>query len=121
VLVLVTGGSGYVGSHAIASLARAGHRIRVLARSPERIPAALEPLGVDRVETAVGDVTDPLAAERALEGADAVLHAAWVFSMDARRADEMRSVNVRGTRVAEGIAFPNGMAVTPDNSTLIVA
>jgi sugar lactone lactonase YvrE len=33
----------------------------------------------------------------------------------------MRSVNVRGTRVAEGIAFPNGMAVTPDNSTLIVA
>jgi uncharacterized protein YbjT (DUF2867 family) len=65
-LVLVTGGTGYVGSHSIAALAGAGHRIRVFARSPDRIPAALEPLGVDSVETAVGDVTDPAAVERAL-------------------------------------------------------
>jgi len=54
-LVLVTGGTGYVGSHAIAALAAAGHRIRVLARSPERVPLALAPLGVDRVETVIGD------------------------------------------------------------------
>src|SRR5215467_12887789 len=46
-LVLVTGGTGYVGSHSIAALVGAGHRIRVLARSPEKIPAALNPLGVD--------------------------------------------------------------------------
>src|SRR6266496_5805083 len=56
--VLVTGGTGYVGSHSVAALARAGQRVRVLARSPERVPAALEPLGVDGVETAIGDVTD---------------------------------------------------------------
>jgi uncharacterized protein YbjT (DUF2867 family) len=54
-LVLVTGGTGYVGSHAIAALAATGHRIRVLARSPERVPLALAPLGVDRVETVIGD------------------------------------------------------------------
>jgi nucleoside-diphosphate-sugar epimerase len=109
VLVVVTGGTGYVGSHAIAALAASGHRIRVLARSPDRVQAALTPLGVDRVETVTGDVTDPIAVERGLEGADAVLHAASVFSMDARRADEMRSVNVRGTDIVLGTAHRLGL------------
>ncbi len=107
--VLVTGGTGYVGSHSVAALVRAGQRVRVLARSPERVPAALEPLGVDGVETAIGDVTDPAAVERALEGCDAVLHAASVFSMDARKADEMRAVNVRGTDIVLGTAQRLGL------------
>jgi nucleoside-diphosphate-sugar epimerase len=108
-LVLVTGGTGYVGSHAITALTRAGHRVRVLARSPAGIPAALGPLGVAGVETAIGDVTDPTAVERALEGCDAVLHAASVFSLDARRADEMTSVNVRGTEIVLGTAHRLGL------------
>jgi len=103
-LVVVTGGTGYVGSHSIAALARARHRIRVLARSADRVRSALEPFGVDEVETVTGDVTDPAAVERALAGANAVVHAASVFSMDARKADEMRSVNVRGTDVVLGTA-----------------
>jgi nucleoside-diphosphate-sugar epimerase len=108
-LVLVTGGTGYVGSHAVAALVGAGHRIRVLARSPEKIPAALEPLGVHGVETAIGDVTEPAAVEHALTGCDAVLHAASVFSLDARRAGEMHSVNVRGTEVVLGTAHRLGL------------
>jgi dihydroflavonol-4-reductase len=110
-LVLVTGGTGYVGSHATAALASAGHRIRVLARAPEKIPAALGPLGVgvDGVETAIGDVTEPAAVERALQGCDAVLHAASVFSTDARRADELNSVNVRGTDIVLGTAHRLGL------------
>jgi dihydroflavonol-4-reductase len=107
--LLVTGGTGYVGSHAIAAIAGAGHEIRILARSPERVHGALAPVGVDRVEIASGDVTDPAAVERALEGADAVLHAASVFSMDPRRAEEMRSVNVRGTDVVLGTAHRLGL------------
>jgi dihydroflavonol-4-reductase len=109
VLVVVTGGTGYLGSHAIAALAGAGHRIRVLARSPARVATALKPLGVDGVASVTGDVTDPAAVHRALDGADAVLHAASVFSMDARRADEMRSVNVRGTDVVLGAAHRLGL------------
>jgi dihydroflavonol-4-reductase len=108
-LVLVTGGTGFVGSHSIAALARAGHRIRVLARSADRVAAALGPLGVDGVETVIGDVTEPVAVERALEGADAVLHAASVFSLDPRKAGEMRSVNVRGTDVVLGTAHRLGL------------
>src|SRR5262245_32486588 len=107
--VVVTGGTGYLGSHAVAALTSAGHRVRVLARSPDRISAALEPHGIDGVETVSGDVTDPVAVGRALAGADAVLHAASVFSMDTRRADEMRSVNVRGTEVVLGTARRLGL------------
>jgi dihydroflavonol-4-reductase len=108
-LVLVTGGTGYVGSHATAALASAGHRIRVLARSPEKIPAALGPLGVDGVETAIGDVTEPAAVEHALEGCDAVLHTASVFSTDPRKADAINSVNVRGTDIVLGTAHRLGL------------
>src|SRR5262249_44442353 len=108
-LVLVTGGTGFVGSHSIAALVRAGHHVRVLARSPGRVSDALGPLGIGDVESASGDVTDPEAVERALEGCEAVVHAASVFSMDARKADEMNSVNVRGTEVVLGSAHRLGL------------
>jgi nucleoside-diphosphate-sugar epimerase len=82
----------------------AGHRVRLLARSPSRVSAALAPLGVADVETRIGDVTDPVTVARALDGCNAVLHAASVFSSDPRRADEMRAVNVRGTETVLGLA-----------------
>jgi nucleoside-diphosphate-sugar epimerase len=107
--VLVTGGTGYVGSHAVAALTRAGHRDRVLARSPDRVAAALEPLGVSGVETNIGDLTDPVAVDGALDGCEAVLHAASVFSMDPRRAGEVGALNVRGTETVLGSAHRLGL------------
>jgi nucleoside-diphosphate-sugar epimerase len=107
--VLVTGGTGYVGSHAVAALTNAGHRVRLLARSPDRVSAALAPLGVGQVETSIGDVTDPVAVEGALDGCEAVLHAASVFSLDPRRAGEMRSINVRATDTVLGTAHRLGL------------
>lgn len=44
--VLVTGGTGFVGSHTIAALAAAGHEVRLLVRSPDRIAPALAPHGI---------------------------------------------------------------------------
>ena len=43
--VLVTGGTGHVGAHVVAALLDEGHAVRMLARRPERVPVALEPLG----------------------------------------------------------------------------
>ena len=42
--VLVTGGTGFVGSHSVKALVDAGHEVRLLVRAPERIAPALAPL-----------------------------------------------------------------------------
>lgn len=52
--VLVTGGTGYVGCHTVAALARQGHQVRLLARARERIAPALDPLGAAGADAVVG-------------------------------------------------------------------
>ena len=95
--VMVTGATGFLGSHAVKALTDAGHDVRLLVRSPARIAPALAPHGINHVDHVVGDVTDVASVERALEGCDAVLHAANVYTLDPRRAEEMRDVNPRGS------------------------
>ena len=76
VKVLVTGGTGFVGSHAVAAMARAGHDLCVLVRRPEQVFASLAPLGVAVADIAVGDVLDERGVSRAGEGCEAAVHAA---------------------------------------------
>ena len=80
--VMVTGGTGFVGSHTVAEVVRAGHDVKLLVRDPSRIRPALEPLGVGEVESVMGDVTDKDSVEQALEDCDAVIHCASVYSLD---------------------------------------
>ncbi|MEJ2856064.1 MULTISPECIES: SDR family NAD(P)-dependent oxidoreductase [unclassified Saccharothrix] len=105
-LVTVTGGSGFVGSHTVAELVRSGHRVRLLVRAESAVDTALRPLEVPSgaVDVVVGDVTDELAVTSAVRGADAVVHAASVYSFDRRRRAEMLRTNVRGTEVVLGTA-----------------
>jgi dihydroflavonol-4-reductase len=100
--VLVTGGTGFVGSHSVKAMLDAGHDLRLLVRSPRRLAPALEPLGVRGVEHVVGDATDAESVRRAMDGCDAVVHAAAVFSYDARDARNMQRVNTRATEVVLG-------------------
>ena len=71
-VLLITGATGFVGSQLIEAVARNGLRARALVRKTSDL-ALLERHGVERV---VGDVTDPAALRRAVEGADTVLHLA---------------------------------------------
>jgi nucleoside-diphosphate-sugar epimerase len=107
--VLVTGGTGFVGTHTIAALLDAGHDVKLLVRSPDRVSSSLAPLGVDReLEAVAGDVTEPESVDRALEGCEAVIHGASVFSMDARMDDVMRKVNVTGAETVLSAAVRQG-------------
>lgn len=94
--IFVTGGTGFVGSHTAAELVRRGHEILLLVRKPERIGAALAPFGIGEVDHAIGDVTEPASVEAGMEGCDAVLHAASIYSLDVRMAKQMHEVNARG-------------------------
>ena len=91
------------------ALVDAGHEVRLLVRAPERIAPALAPLGVNAVDHVVGDATDAGAVGRALDGCDAVLHAANVYKLDSRAAREMLHVNPRSTQIVLRTALERGL------------
>lgn len=108
--ILVTGASGFVGSHTVRALVQAGHRVRASARSAARVRAALEPHGcADAVEIVEASIADARAVTALLAGCDGVIHAAAVYSHDARRAREALSVNRRGAELVLGTACQLGL------------
>ena len=100
--VLLTGASGFLGVHTARHLLDAGHDVRALVRSPERLGQHLAPLGVEpedtRLTVLTGDITDRKAVAEAVEGCDAVVHAAATFSFKRRDRDAMQRQNAVGTR-----------------------
>jgi dTDP-L-rhamnose 4-epimerase len=98
--VLVTGGAGFIGSHLVAALAAAGHRVRVLDALDPQVHGT-EPLpGVTRdAEMIRGDLRDGDLLERALDGIEVVFHqaAAVGVGQSMYQAAAYTSVNCQGT------------------------
>jgi UDP-glucose 4-epimerase len=95
VRVLVTGGSGFIGSHVVDKLRARGHEpvIYDLRPSPWHQDTA------ERVDTVLGSITDREALERALHSCDAVAHLAAVADVNDVHAspEDAERVNARGT------------------------
>jgi len=90
--VLVTGGTGFVGSHAVELLLSRGYAVTCLVRDPNRL-SWLEGLKVD---IAVGDCTRSETLMPALQDASIVIHAAGLTK--ARRSRDYYEINQLGTR-----------------------
>ena len=88
---LVTGATGFVGSHLAEALRERGHEVTALVRSPSK-SAALGPLGVRVVP---GDLDDPASLARAVDGQDVVFHVAGLVA--ARDEDGFLRANRDGT------------------------
>ena len=101
--VLVTGATGYLGSHVAARLASAGHHVLALARPGREgsVPAGCRPV--------VGDVLDPASLDRALDGCEALVHMAALVKMWVRDRREFDRVNVEGLGVALRAAERSGV------------
>ncbi|MGH2453048.1 MAG: NAD-dependent epimerase/dehydratase family protein [bacterium] len=102
---LITGASGFIGSHVAERLVREGVQVRGLVRS-EAKGAALGALGV---APALGDLTDAASLAKAVHDCRLVIHcAAWMGRPWSLRAAE--AVNVHGTRALLDAAQRAGVA-----------
>ena len=97
-LYLVTGGAGFIGSHLVEELVRAGEEVRVLDNFLTGRRENLAGIG-GRFELIEGDVRDEDACRRAVRGADFVLHQAALPSVPRSLRDPALSnaINVGGT------------------------
>ncbi len=102
--VLVTGASGLVGQALCRELLDRGHSVRILIRKTS-FPASLWGL----VTVFEGDVLDLTILEKAMAGADAVLHAAAIVSFSPRDRKQLMKVNVEGTTNAVNLALALGI------------
>lgn len=93
-MILVTGGTGFLGRHLIPTLCRNGRQVRVLARHPEAHPWLTQ---YPNVEIMQGDIVDADSVRRALAGCDEVIHAAGYFRFWGSEAD-FDATNVGGMR-----------------------
>jgi nucleoside-diphosphate-sugar epimerase len=99
--VLVTGGSGFIGSHAILQLLNAGHRVRTSVRSLNREPdvrAMLKQGGSDpgdRLLFVAADLEMDSGWPTAVAGCDYVLHVASPFPASVPRHDDELIVPAR--------------------------
>jgi nucleoside-diphosphate-sugar epimerase len=97
--VLITGGTGFVGSHTVAAVVRGGHDVRLLVRRPERVGPALAPFGIRDVDAVTGDVLDAASVNGAVEGCDAIINAAAVYSLEPAEANKALATNARATEI----------------------
>src|SRR4051812_20748658 len=92
--VLVTGGSGFIGSVVVKTLVEQGAQVRCLLRPTSK----LERLAGLAYERAEGDVRDADSLKRALLGCDSVIHLAGLSSWDQIDSPAMKEVTEWGTR-----------------------
>jgi len=100
-VVLVTGGSGFIGSHCIVQLLAAGHRVRTTVRTLKRegdVRALLTQGGaeaVDRLSFFVADLESDAGWAEAVTGCDYVLHVASPFPANIPRHEDELIVPAR--------------------------
>ena len=96
--VLVSGGAGFIGSHLVKTLVRAGYQVKVLDNLSTGSINNLSDL-LNAIEFVNGDVRDYNVVERAIRGVDAVVHLAALIDVaeSVKKPDLYFYVNVKGT------------------------
>ena len=109
--VMVTGGTGFAGSHTVRRLLAHGHSVRLLVRSREKVRRIFDPLDIGFPEEDVieGDIVDADSVDRAMAGCDAVYHGAALVEMKRSMAQKVLATNARGVELVVGGAAKRGL------------
>lgn len=107
-MILVTGGTGFLGSTLIKQLIGAGHRVRAIKRASSEIPESLATAN-SLLEWEDADITDYFALEEAFRGVTQVYHCAALVSYQAGDRSAMMRTNVEGTAHVVNIALGQGV------------
>lgn len=111
---LLTGATGFLGSHLARALAARGDELRLLIRRGSNADHLAE---LD-YERATGDVTDRRAVRRAMEGVERVFHVAGRTSLRSRDQAAVFAVNLRGARIVFEEALAAGVERLVHTSTV---
>ena len=95
-MVLVTGGTGFLGAYVIKELVSRGIPVRAIRRK-SALPAFIPADVFAAVQWTDGDVLDVVALEEAMEGIDTVIHSAAKVSFKKSERRDMFRVNIEGT------------------------
>jgi dihydroflavonol-4-reductase len=90
---LVTGGTGFTGSHLVRRLRQGGASVRTLVRDPSKCGD----FGNTGVEIVAGDIRDAAAVDRAVEGMEAAFHLAAAYRTAGLPDSVYRDIHVTGT------------------------
>lgn len=114
---LLTGGTGFVGSHVARLLVERGVRVRALAR-PNSRRDNLTSLDSRLVEFVCGDLTDAASLREAVKGCDTLYHVAADYRLWAKDPQELYRANVEGTRHLLQAALDAGVRKVVYTSTV---
>jgi nucleoside-diphosphate-sugar epimerase len=99
--ILVTGGTGFLGSHLVDSLVKRGDSVRILARPESRLDFIQDHVNNASVEIVRGDLTDPCSLKRACDSVQMIFHAGAAVRLQSSpytfrtvNSDAMRSLLV---------------------------
>ena len=105
-MVLVTGGTGFIGAYIIKELIENGYSVRAIRRS-NKCPFFISPYILNKVEWVNGDVRDVISLNEAMHGVDEIIHSAAVISFFKKERSLMYNVNVDGTANIVNLALEN--------------
>ena len=124
--ILITGATGFIGSHITRKLVERGENVKVLLRKTSKTQN-IEDLNIEKV---YGDILDKESILKALQGCDTLYHSAGMVSF--KRADykKMEDINVTGARNVLSAAHESGLnkvlftssvaAIGPDSANNLI-
>ena len=107
-VILVTGATGFVGAYVVRDLILAGYRVKAMRRK-KLLPFFVDSEILRRAEWIEGDIMDIPAIDEALQGTDAIVHAAAMVSFKHSEAEEMFRINIEGTANMVNLAIEHGI------------